>query len=622
MSCEDLHILESEDDLWHIQSDEFVPSSDSDNDNLAESDLSDEDEELESEDLEYSEDEVATSTPSGCPRIQNHREQEEWETPPSAKKGRHSLLSSKRPVYNWTKSFKGRSIEQFGGQRGVTTRQLTQTSTPIDCFLHFFNSTVLQFIADMTNLNAVRKIHGQSVDKNCEGREWKAVDVEEMKAFIGLLIAMGIIHLPNLHMYWQRKNWVFDVPSFNKIMPRDRFIDLYGYLHFCDEALVRTSDDRKNDKLFKIRGLLSHVLPLFESCYTPGRDIAIDETLIPFKGKISFRQFIKRKRARYGIKVWVLAESLTGYVSRLQIYTGKDPTAGPETGLAKRVVKYLINPYEGLHHHLYVDNFYTSAELFEYLLSKGVYACGTSKGNAASFPKELIVKQARAIPRGTSDWRMSGQLLAQSWVDNRMVYYLSTIHKPEYDLNDDGEKTVKRKGSRRASSFVEIPCPPLLKDYNKYMGGVDLSNQMRKYYNLTRKSRVWYRKIFSYLLEVAVHNARVVFENLAGQRCGGGEFRMELVVALIGSHRASLRHGVLTPASITRLHNVGSHFPISTGCLRLCPVCAKKSRISATIREGTIPRSSIKCGDCDVHLCVRENRFCFRDWHTKVEYWR
>nr|XP_039254067.1 piggyBac transposable element-derived protein 4-like isoform X2 [Styela clava] len=622
MSCQDLQNLNCEDGLWLIQSDEFVPSSDSDNDNLTESDLSDEAEEIESDDLEWSEDE-ATSTPSGSPRFRNHRKQDEWETPPSAKKGRHSLLYSKRPVYNWEKSFKGRSIKQFGGQRGVTTRQLTQTSTPIDCFSQFFNSTVLQFIVDMTNLNAVRKIHGRSVDKNSQEKAWRAVDVEEMKAFIGLLIAMGIIRLPNLHMYWQKKNWVFDVPSFNKIMPRDRFIDLYTYLHFCDEALAHRSDDQKKDKLFKIRGLLSLVLPLFQSCYTPGRDIAIDETLIPFKGKISFRQTIKTKRARTGIKVWVLAESLTGYVSRLQIYTGRDPTAGKETGLATRVVKYLINPYEGLHHHLYVDNFYTSAELFEYLLSKGVYACGTSKCNAASFPKELIVTQAREIPRGTSDWRMCGQLLAQSWVDNRMVYFLSMIHKPEYDSNDDGENTVIRRGKRgRTSSFVKIPCPPLLKDYNKYMIGVDLSDQMRKYYNLTRRSKVWYRRVFSYILEVAVHNARVVFENLTGQRCEGVGFRMELVVALIGSLRAGRRPGVLTPASITRLHNAGSHFPIPGGRLKTCRVCSKKSRVSATTGKSTISRSSVKCSYCDVHLCVRENRSCFRDWHTKVEYWR
>ena len=58
--------------------------------------------------------------------------------------------------------------------------------------------------------------------------------------------------------------------------------------------------------------------------------------MIPFKGRIGFRQFIKNKRTRFGIKVWVPAESSTGYVSRLQVYTL------PEVGQGMRVVNDLI----------------------------------------------------------------------------------------------------------------------------------------------------------------------------------------------------------------------------------------------------------------------------------------
>ena len=57
-----------------------------------------------------------------------------------------------------------------------------------------------------------------------------------MKAFIGLVIAMGIIKLPSLHLYWIKKNWIFDIVSFNKIMARDRFKQIWRYLHFCDEG--------------------------------------------------------------------------------------------------------------------------------------------------------------------------------------------------------------------------------------------------------------------------------------------------------------------------------------------------------------------------------------------------
>jgi hypothetical protein len=39
--------------------------------------------------------------------------------------------------------------------------------------------------------------------------------------------------------------------------------------------------------------------------------------------KACFRQFIQTKRGRFGIKAWVMAESETGYVNRLQMFTGK-----------------------------------------------------------------------------------------------------------------------------------------------------------------------------------------------------------------------------------------------------------------------------------------------------------
>nr|XP_039250401.1 piggyBac transposable element-derived protein 4-like isoform X2 [Styela clava] len=556
------------------------------------------------------------------PRIWKRRPQGA-RTTSGAKRGRCTPSPRIRSSYKWTKSFIRRANKPFGGQRMVQNRQLNRTSTPLDCFFQFFNTAVLQFIVKMTNLNAVRKIQVAAVTKNIEEKEWKDVDVKEIKAFLGMIIAMGIIRLPNIHLYWQKKNWIFDVPSFNKIMPRDRFVEIHRYMHFCDEALAPRSDDPKKDKLFKIRGLLSLLLPLFESCYKPGQDLSIDESLIPFKGRISFRQFIKRKRARFGIKVWVLAESSTGYVSRLKIYVGREPTAGPETGLSSRVVKYLINPFEGLYHRLYVDNFYTSPELFEDLLSKGVFACGTFRSNSVVFPKDLIVTRVSAIPRGTSDWRVSNQLLAQSWVDNRVVYFLSTFHEPEYDPADTGKKTVKRKVRRgHLTDSIEIPCPPLLKDYNANMGGVDLSDQMRKYYNLTRRSRVWYRRIFSYLIEVAVHNARVVAENLSGRRWTGVDFRINLVTSLIGGHRASRRTSETALASLARLQNTGLHFPVATKTQKRCPVCYKKSQVASAEEKITVSRGTIKCTECNVNLCVRENKNCFRDWHTKIEYWR
>nr|XP_039265722.1 piggyBac transposable element-derived protein 4-like [Styela clava] len=314
-------LFDSQEVFFHISSEEFILDSDSENDNLDATDVSEEEDIFgpATDDEEDSECTPSTSASTSSPPIRRRRI---LTTRRSRKSYRLSTTRS-RKTYNWEKSFAGSSPSAFGGKRSVSSRHLNSSSSALDCFLQFFNTTVIEFIVQMTNLNATTKLHEESIKNNTKEKAWKHVDAEEMYAFIGLVILMGIIRLPTVDIYWQKKNWILDVPSFNEVMSRKRFRDIWRYLHFCDETLAPSAEDANKDKLHKIRGLLSLILPLFQNSYTPGKEISITETLIPFKGQICFRQVTESKRARFGIKVWALTESSTGYVSRLQFYSGK-----------------------------------------------------------------------------------------------------------------------------------------------------------------------------------------------------------------------------------------------------------------------------------------------------------
>nr|XP_039255711.1 piggyBac transposable element-derived protein 4-like [Styela clava] len=544
--------------------------------------------------------------------------------------------------YNWTKSFSGRDIPPFGGQQRVCSKELGPRSTPLDCFSQFFDSEVIRFIIDMTNLNAVRKVQGEetasflktqssndpdfsikveTVSNDASKKSWKFVDVDEMNAFLGLNILMGIIRLPRQAMYWQKKSWILDIPSFNMIMPRDRFYNIQHHLHFCDEPLAPAEEDPEKDpeKFLKIHGLLALLLPRFQTCYTPGRDLHINETLIPIKGKIGFRKYMDHKK--YGIKLWFLTESSTGYVSRLQFYTGKNQAVNPESGLSLRVIKYLMSPFEELNHHLYVDNFFTNPEVFEYLLSKGIYACGTINTDCVGFPMDLIMEETCKM--GESDWRATGNLLAQSWMDNGALYFLSTIHDPDYEKGHSERTITKRRRGHTIYGTVETPCPPLVREYNMQTGRLGLSYQVRKYGNTARRSRVWYRKVFSYVIEVAINNAMVVYEKVTGESCDVLEFRVKLMTSLIGNTRAPQYTTNTVSLSLARLQNAGIHHPVCIEIHRTCLVCSKKNQMAAVNEKVKwTSRTTVRCSECNVHLCVRNGKACFRDWHTKVEYWK
>ena len=62
---------------------------------------------------------------------------------------------------------------------------------------------------------------------------------------------------------------------------------------------------------------------MFLNTYNPHNTLFIDEKMIPFKGRCSLKQYFPLKPVKRGIKVWVRADVINGYVSELNVYVGK-----------------------------------------------------------------------------------------------------------------------------------------------------------------------------------------------------------------------------------------------------------------------------------------------------------
>ena len=88
-------------------------------------------------------------------------------------------------------------------------------------------------------------------------------------------------------------------------------------LHFSDPGA-----EEQNDTLWKLRFTINYLIERFKGNYIPEENIAIDEYLSLRKGRLSFCIYIPTKRERYGVKLFMLCESNTGYLSNLIIYTG------------------------------------------------------------------------------------------------------------------------------------------------------------------------------------------------------------------------------------------------------------------------------------------------------------
>ncbi len=94
--------------------------------------------------------------------------------------------------------------------------------------------------------------------------------------------------------------------------------------------------------------------------------------------------------------------------------------------------------------------------------------------------------------KGKYDYRSNQTLTAMVWFDKRPLYMLSTIHKPTSSL----PTTVLR--TQGTGSRIAVDCPPCLPDYQKYMHGVFRGDQMIGYYNIGRRSKRWWKRVFTY----------------------------------------------------------------------------------------------------------------------------
>ena len=100
-------------------------------------------------------------------------------------------------------------------------------------------------------------------------------------------------------------------------MRRDRSEQLRKMEHFSDPE-----NEDPMDSLRKLRFFLEYLVTRFKENYIPAVHLAIDEHLSLWKGRLSFRIYIPTKRERYGVKIFMLCESKTGYLLNFIIYTG------------------------------------------------------------------------------------------------------------------------------------------------------------------------------------------------------------------------------------------------------------------------------------------------------------
>ncbi|XP_065652095.1 piggyBac transposable element-derived protein 4-like [Hydra vulgaris] len=415
-------------------------------------------------------------------------------------KKRQRMTTKKTKVMDnlcWTKCKPVSSMcrQIFHSEPGV--HESVTSDDPLEIFELLFTNELIDMIVKMTNKYADQSNIGKLHSKTSRLSKWVDTTPSDIRMYLAVLKYRGLLHKPRNDWYYS-KNLLITTPGFRRLMSQNKLLLIEKYLHFVDNQELEENYNRSA----KIQPVLVSLIEHFKLLLNLSRDISIDESLPLRKGRLSWKQYIRIKRARFGQKSFVLCDAATGYIWNVIIYTGAD-TLGidncDEDYHASEIILSLLDGLLDLGHCIYIDNWYTSIEICKILKQRSTDLIGTIRRDRKGLPLSVTKVKLKRGERVVEYENTLGISLL-NWKDKRDVFMMSTCIP-------DTEKIVVRRG-------IQAKIPTVIHEYNQLMVGVDRSDQMMTSYPTERKRvKKWYKKAFSHLVNMASFNAHIIHKS-------------------------------------------------------------------------------------------------------------
>lgn len=447
-------------------------------------------------------------------------------------------------------------------------------NAPIELFDLFFTNDIVDHITYQTNLYATRDKNDQTF----------SIEATEMKQFLGLILISGYHKVPRENAYWST-GLSLECPIFSKTMSRTRFKTIKRYLHVADNQSLSSSKVAKIEPLYDMLRRQCQQFGFFDEL------LSVDESMIPYRGNHSVRQYIHNKPIKFGFKMWMLCGN-TGFPYNFSIYCGKDAErTGP---LGAHVVTKMLEPITDVTSHVvFMDNFFTNHQLITELTNKNIRACGTVRDNRTNHCPLLSKKEIQKKPRGAYDYRSDGKVMYVRWHDNTAV----TVASNFYGI--DPLHTANRRVKGEAAKSV--PQPHAVKMYNKGMGGVDVCDRKLAAYRPKLRNKKWWWNLFAHALNLALVASYEFHRKVNPEsKMDHFQFLVEVAESMVRREVPRSRMGgpnAPVPKPV-RFDNINHHM---VSCKQgRCVVCSKNTRL--------------RCLKCDRRL---HKVGCMEIYHTR-----
>ena len=327
-----------------------------------------------------------------------------------------------------------------------------------------------------------------------------------------------------------------DTPWFRMMISRDYFKQILRVFHVVDNDTIPAKNDPTYRPSMRIRPLLDYLDVICMHYYYPNQAVSIDESVVAGKTRNPIRQYLPNKHhARFGTKIWLLADSESAYVLKAYIYEGAkyDPTsgiAGTGYGVVVRLMKMADLFHKG--HHLYTDNLFTTFTAATYLFERGTFLTGTMRRNQVKYlPNEVITAKPKV---GESVYFRQGNFLSMSYrqkqSQGKPLIMLSSFY---------GAYNVPHR--KKEDKVI----PRMVDGYNRNMGGVDSSDQVLYSYMSEQKSKSWSKKVVFNLLTRLLMNSYIHYSKTVEKPI----FRIDFIRSVIDSLASDYKEIDAVPSS-------------------------------------------------------------------------
>ncbi|XP_065658945.1 piggyBac transposable element-derived protein 4-like [Hydra vulgaris] len=171
---------------------------------------------------------------------------------------------------------------EFTGTPGVHP-DIT-TFEPHQLFEFFVTDEICDYIVEQTNLYALQSLKEKQLKPKSKFKMRTPVTRDEIRIYIGLILYRGINWKPTYELY-HKTNVIYATPVVRKVIKYDRFRLIDTFFYFVDNSNLEESDL----KCAKIKPIHDYLFTLFRKVYVPQRNIAIDESLLLWKGRLSWK---------------------------------------------------------------------------------------------------------------------------------------------------------------------------------------------------------------------------------------------------------------------------------------------------------------------------------------------